>query len=147
LITPSFWRAFNSPLRWRHIVFPSFTIGLVAWIAALEALWLSTGRDRFINWPGSGPRFHAISFAVGVVSGLVMSYQLGINWSRFSRTLGNIIGPTIGYEVASAFFLEATFLGIMLFGRTRVPRALRFAATVSVVLERDFRRQGAPKAT
>jgi cytochrome d ubiquinol oxidase subunit I len=117
-----------------HIVFPSFTIGLVAWIAALEALWLSTGRDRYYQLARFWAKIFAISFAMGVVSGLVMSYQLGTNWSRFSRTLGNIIGPMIGYEVVWAFFLEATFLGIMLFGWTRVPRALHFAATVSVVL-------------
>jgi cytochrome d ubiquinol oxidase subunit I len=117
-----------------HIIFPSFTIGLVAWIATLEALWLSTGRDRYYQLARFWTKIFAVSFAMGVVSGLVMSYQLGTNWSRFSRILGNIIGPMIGYEVVWAFFLEATFLGIMLFGWTRVPRALHFAATVSVVL-------------
>jgi cytochrome bd ubiquinol oxidase subunit I len=117
-----------------HIIFPSFTIGLVAWIATLEAMWLSTGRERYYQLVRFWAKIFAVSFAMGVVSGLVMSYQLGTNWSRYSRALGNIIGPMIGYEVVWAFFLEATFLGVMLFGWNRVPRALHFAATVCVVL-------------
>src|SRR5947209_1741345 len=117
-----------------HIIFPSFTIGLVAWIATLEAMWLSTGRERYYLLARFWTKIFAISFAMGVVSGLVMSYQLGTNWSRYSRIIGNIIGPMIGYEVVWAFFLEATFLGIMLFGWNRVPRALHFAATVTVTL-------------
>ncbi len=117
-----------------HIIFPSFTIGLVAWIATLEAIWLSTGRERYYLLARFWTKIFAISFAMGVVSGLVMSYQLGTNWSRYSRIIGNIIGPMIGYEVVWAFFLEATFLGIMLFGWNRVPRALHFAATVTVTL-------------
>ena len=97
-------------------------------------MWLSTGRERYYLLARFWTKIFAISFAMGVVSGLVMSYQLGTNWSRFSRILGNIIGPMIGYEVVWAFFLEATFLGIMLFGWNRVPRALHFAATVTVTL-------------
>ena len=117
-----------------HIIFPSFTIGLIAWIATLEGLWLSTGAERYLQLARFWTKIFTISFAMGVVSGLVMSYQLGTNWSRYSRVLGNIIGPMIGYEVVWAFFLEATFLGIMLFGWDRVPRAFHFAATVSVAL-------------
>jgi hypothetical protein len=117
-----------------HIIFPSFTIGLVAWIATLEAMWLSTGRERYYLLARFWTKIFAVSFAMGVVSALVMSYQLGTNWSRYSRIIGNIIGPMIGYEVVWAFFLEATFLGIMLFGWNRVPRALHFAATVTVTL-------------
>ena len=116
-----------------HIIFPSFTIGLVAWIATLEGMWLKTGRERYHLLARFWTKIFAVSFAMGVVSGLVMSYQFGTNWSRFSRVIGNIVGPLMGYEVMTAFFLEATFLGIMLFGWNRVPRALHFAATLMVV--------------
>lgn len=115
-----------------HIVFPSFTVGLVAWIATLEGMWLATGRERYYTLARFWTKIFAVSFAMGVVSGLVISYQLGTNWSRYSRIIGNIIGPMIGYEVVWAFFLEATFLGILLFGWNRVPRGLHFAATVAV---------------
>ena len=117
-----------------HIIFPSFTIGLGAWIATLEAMWLHTGRDHYHLLARFWTKTFAVSFAMGVVSGLVLSYQFGTNWSRFSRVTGNIIGPLISYEVMTAFFLEATFLGIMLFGANRVSRGLHFAATVTVAL-------------
>ena len=89
-----------------HIIFPSFTIGLSAYIATLEVLWGRTGHDVYRNMARFWTRIFAVSFAMGVVSGIVLSYQLGTNWSRFSRIAGNIVGPLAGYEVLSAFFLE-----------------------------------------
>ena len=115
-----------------HIVLPTFTVGLVAWITTLEGMWLATGRERYYTLARFWTKIFAVSFAMGVVSGLVISYQLGTNWSRYSRIIGNIIGPMIGYEVVWAFFLEATFLGILLFGWNRVPRGLHFSATLAV---------------
>jgi cytochrome d ubiquinol oxidase subunit I len=104
-----------------HIIFPSFTIGLSAYMAFLGALWLRTGEERFQLLMRFWSRIFAVSFAMGVVSGIVLSYQFGTNWSRFSTFAGNVVGPLIGYEVLMAFFLEATFLGILLFGFNRVP--------------------------
>src|SRR6266852_7983485 len=98
-----------------HIIFPSFTIGLSAYIATLEVLWGWTGADRYKRLAGFWTKIFAVSFGMGVVSGIVLSYELGTNWSRFSRVAGNIIGPLAGYEVLSAFFLEASFLAILLF--------------------------------
>jgi cytochrome d ubiquinol oxidase subunit I len=104
-----------------HIIFPSFTIGLSAYIATLGAMWLRSGTERYHLLMRFWTKIFAVSFAMGVVSGIVLSYQFGTNWSRFSVVVGNVIGPLIGYEVLTAFFLEATFLGIMLFGFNRVP--------------------------
>jgi cytochrome bd ubiquinol oxidase subunit I len=104
-----------------HIIFPSFTIGLSAYMAFLGVLWLRTGEERFQLLMRFWSRIFAVSFAMGVVSGIVLSYQFGTNWSRFSTFAGNVVGPLIGYEVLMAFFLEATFLGIVLFGFNRVP--------------------------
>lgn len=115
-----------------HIIFPAFTIGLSAFIATLEVIWLRTGREHFHLLARFWTRVFAVSFAMGVVSGIAMSYQFGTNWSRFSEVVGNVIGPPMGYEVLTAFFLEATFLGVMLFGWNRVPRWLH--ATASIVV-------------
>ena len=104
-----------------HIIFPSFTIGLSAWLATLGGLWLYTGEDRFQLLMRFWVKIFAVSFAMGVVSGIVLSYQFGTNWSRFSAIAGDVIGPLLGYEVLAAFFLEATFLGILLFGFNKVP--------------------------
>src|SRR5271166_6455071 len=104
-----------------HIIFPSFTIGLSAYIATLSALRLITGAERFQRLAAFWTKIFAVSFAMGVVSGVVLSYQLGTNWSRYSLAVGNVLGPLLGYEVLGAFFLEATFLGILLFGAQRVP--------------------------
>lgn len=117
-----------------HIVFPAFSIGLASYLAVLEGLWLKTGkpvyRDLFQYWL----KIFAIAFGAGVVSGLVMSYQFGSNWSVFSDKAGPVLGPLMAYEVMSAFFLEAGFLGVMLFGLERVGRRLHFAATLAVAL-------------
>src|SRR5262245_60233023 len=117
-----------------HIIFPSFTIGLSAYIATLEVLRLATGREVYRRVSMFWIKIFAVSFVMGVVSGIVLSYQLGTNWSRFSLFAGNIVGPLAGYEVLAAFFLEATFLSILLFGRDRVPPWLFAFSAVAVAL-------------
>lgn len=104
-----------------HIIFPSFTIGLSAYIATLGVMWMRTDDERYHRLMKFWVKIFAVSFAMGVVSGIVLSYQFGTNWSRFSVVVGNVVGPLIGYEVLTAFFLEATFLGILLFGFNKVP--------------------------
>jgi cytochrome d ubiquinol oxidase subunit I len=121
-----------------HIIFPSFTIGLAAFIATLLVRWRLTGREHLHRLARFWTKIFAVSFAMGVVSGIVLSYQFGTNWSRFSIVVGNVIGPLIGYEVLTAFFLEATFLGIMLFGWKRVPPNLHVAAAVLVAIGTSF---------
>src|ERR1700709_910245 len=103
-----------------HIIFPAFSIGLASYLAVLEALWLWTGRDVFLNLFNYWLKIFAVAFGMGVVSGNVMSYQIGTNWSAFSDKAGPIIGPLMAYEVLTAFFLEAGFLGVMLLGLQRV---------------------------
>jgi len=115
-----------------HIIFPSFTIGLAAWLMVLEALWLKTGKQIYADISRHWTKIFAVSFGMGVVSGVVMSYEFGTNWSELSRLGGNVIGPLLSYEVLTAFFLEAGFLGIMLFGRERVPKWVHFFATCMV---------------
>src|SRR5690348_8174823 len=117
-----------------HIVFPAFSIGLASYLAVLEALWLKTGQERYLALFNYWKKIFAIGFGMGVVSGLVMSYQFGTNWSVFSDKAGPIIGPLMAYEVMTAFFLEAGFLGVMLFGMNRVGRRLHFAATLAVAV-------------
>jgi len=117
-----------------HFLFPAFTIGLASFLAVLEALWLVTKRAVFLDVFHYWLRIFSIAFAMGVVSGLVMSYQFGTNWSVFSDKVGPVIGPFLGYEVLTAFFLEAGFLGVMLFGLRRVGPKLHFAATCLVAL-------------
>lgn len=107
-----------------HIIFPTFTIGIAIYLATLEVLWGWTGAERYKRLAVFWTKIFAVSFAMGVVSGVVLSYQFGTNWSRFSATVGNVVGPLIGYEVFTAFFLEATFLSVLLFGGERVPRWL-----------------------
>jgi cytochrome d ubiquinol oxidase subunit I len=117
-----------------HIIFPSFTIGLSAWIATLLVVWRRTGLERYRDLARFWTRIFAVSFAMGVVSGIVLSYQFGTNWSRFSLTIGNVVGPLIGYEVLTAFFLESTFLGVMLFGWRRVPPGLHVLSAILVAV-------------
>jgi cytochrome d ubiquinol oxidase subunit I len=117
-----------------HIVFPALSIGLASYLAVLEGLWLTTGRPVFLDLFQYWLKIFSIGFAMGVVSGLVMSYQFGTNWAAFSDKAGPVIGPLMGYEVLTAFFLEAGFLGVMLFGMKRVGRGLHFAATLMVAL-------------
>ena len=117
-----------------HIVFPALTIGMASYLVVLEALWLKTKqqayRDLYLFWA----QVFAVNFAMGVVSGLVMAYQFGTNWSAFSDFAGAITGPLLAYEVLTAFFLEAGFLGVMLFGWSRVGPGLHFFSTLMVAL-------------
>ena len=117
-----------------HFIFPSFSIGLASYLAVLEGLWLKTGSERYLNLFRYWLKIFALTFGMGVVSGIVMSYQFGTNWSVFSDRAGPIIGPLMAYEVLTAFFLEAGFLGVMLFGLERVGRGLHFAATCMVAV-------------
>ncbi|MES3023584.1 MAG: cytochrome ubiquinol oxidase subunit I [Pseudomonadota bacterium] len=115
-----------------HIVFPAFSIGLSAFIATLEIMWLRTRRAHYHTLARFWTKIFAVSFAMGVVSGIVMEYQIGTNWSRFSEVIGNTLGPLFAYEVLTAFFLEASFLGIMLFGWNRFPPWLHTLASIVV---------------
>jgi cytochrome d ubiquinol oxidase subunit I len=115
-----------------HIIFPAISIGLASYLAVLEALWLATGRGVFHDLFNYWKKIFAVTFGMGVVSGIVMSYQFGTNWSVFSDKVGPVLGPLMGYEVLSAFFLEAGFLGVMLFGMERVGRGLHMLATLLV---------------
>lgn len=117
-----------------HIIFPAITIGMASYLAVLEGCWLRTKntvyRDLYHFWS----KIFALNFGMGVVSGLVMAYQFGTNWSFFSEFAGSITGPLLAYEVLTAFFLEAGFLGVMLFGWKRVGPGLHFFATLMVAL-------------
>ena len=117
-----------------HIVFPAFTIGLASWLAVLEWRWLRTGNPIFAQVYRMWVKIFAVTFGMGVVSGVVLSFQFGTNWSVFADAGGNILGPLLGYEVLTAFFLEASFLGVMIFGWNRVSPRMHFAATVIVAL-------------
>jgi len=115
-----------------HIIFPSFTIGLASYLAVLEGLWLTTKNEAFKVLYLFWIKIFAISFGMGVVSGVVMSYELGTNWSVYSRVASPVIGPLLAFEVLAAFFLEASFLGVMLFGWKKVGPRLHFTATALV---------------
>jgi cytochrome bd ubiquinol oxidase subunit I len=117
-----------------HFIFPAFSIGLASYLAVLEALWLKTGKPVYDNLYRYWVRIFALVFGMGVVSGIVMSYQFGTNWAVFSDKAGPIIGPLMAYEVLSAFFLEAGFLGVMLFGINKVGPRLHFLATCMVAV-------------
>ncbi len=117
-----------------HIIFPAFTIGLASWLAVVEWRWLKTGSKIYEDIYRMWVKIFAVTFGMGVVSGVVMSYQFGTNWSVFSDKVGNVIGPLLGYEVLTAFFLEASFLGVMLFGWNRVSRKMHFVSTVIVAV-------------
>lgn len=115
-----------------HIIFPAFSIGLASYLAVLNALWMRTRDETYLTLFNYWKKIFAVAFGMGVVSGIVMSYQFGTNWSVFSDKAGPVIGPLMAYEVLSAFFLEAGFLGIMLFGRERVGEKLHMFATAMV---------------
>lgn len=117
-----------------HFLFPAITIGLASYLAVLEGLWLKTGREHYMDLFRYWIKIFALVFGMGVVSGIVMSYQFGTNWAVFSDKAGPIIGPLMAYEVLTAFFLEAGFLGVMLFGMNRVGKKLHFMATLMVAL-------------
>jgi cytochrome d ubiquinol oxidase subunit I len=115
-----------------HIVFPAFSIGLASYLAVLEGLFLWTKRPVFMDAYRFWLRIFAVGFGMGVVSGLVMSYQFGTNWSVFAQRAGPVVGPPMAYEVLTAFFLEAGFLGVMLFGLRKVGPGLHFVASCLV---------------
>jgi cytochrome bd ubiquinol oxidase subunit I len=115
-----------------HIIFPAFSIGLASYLTVLNGLHLWTGREIYLRLFNYWKIIFAVGFAMGVVSGIVMSYQFGTNWSVFSERAGPTVGPVMAYEVLTAFFLEAGFLGVMLFGREKVGPKLHFFATFMV---------------
>lgn len=115
-----------------HIIFPAFTIGLASWLAFLEGLHLKTGNPVYKHLYQFWVKIFAVAFGMGVVSGLVMSFEFGTNWSGFSDKIGNVLAPLIGFEVLTAFFLEASFLGIMLFGWNRVSPKMHYFSTCMV---------------
>ena len=117
-----------------HIIFPAFTIGLASYLFVLNGMHYFTRNAVYLDLFNYWKKIFALSFGMGVVSGIVMSYQFGTNWSVFADKVGPILGPIIGYEVLSAFFLEAGFLGVMLFGRQRVGERLHLFATGMVAL-------------
>jgi cytochrome d ubiquinol oxidase subunit I len=117
-----------------HIIFPSFTIGLASFLAVLEGLWLATKNEAFKALYLFWLKIFAISFGMGVVSGVVLSYEIGSNWSVYAATASPVIGPLLAFEVLAAFFLESSFLGVMLFGWRKVGPRLHFAASVLVAL-------------
>ena len=117
-----------------HIIFPAITIGLASYLAVLEGCWLRTRNPVFKQLYRFWSRIFALNFGMGVVSGLVMAYEFGTNWSGFSSFAGSITGPLLTYEVLTAFFLEAGFLGVMLFGWNKVGEKLHFFATIMVAI-------------
>jgi cytochrome bd ubiquinol oxidase subunit I len=117
-----------------HIIFPSFTIGLAAWLTVLEAMRMSTGREVYRRVFEFWLKIFSVVFGLGVVSGVVLGFQFGLNWSELSRMTGPIQGPLLSYEAFTAFFLEASFFGILLFGRERVPPWFYLFSTAMVAL-------------
>ncbi len=117
-----------------HIIFPAFTIGLASFIAVLEGLWFKTGNPVYLRLSKMWIKVFAVSFGMGVVSGIVMSFQFGTNWSELSYASANFLGPILSYEVVTAFFLEATFLGVLLFGRSKVPQGMHLFAAIMVAV-------------
>lgn len=117
-----------------HFLLPAFTVGLASFVAVLEGLHLATGREIYFRISTFWIKIFAVSFGMGVVSGIVMPFQIGTNWSRFSDAAADVISPLLAYEGLTAFFLEAAFLGVLLFGRNLVPRWAHFVAALMVAL-------------
>ncbi|ERS91015.1 membrane protein [Marinobacter sp. C1S70] len=115
-----------------HAIFPVFTIGLASYIAVLEGLGFKTGNPVWLKLSTFWTKVFAVVFGMGVVSGIVMSFQFGTNWSNFSQATANFLGPVLSYEVITAFFLEAAFLGVLLFGRNKVPAGVHLFAAIMV---------------
>jgi cytochrome d ubiquinol oxidase subunit I len=115
-----------------HILFPAFTIGLASWLAVVNWRWLRTGKKVYEEIYRMWVKIFAVTFGMGVVSGVVLAYQIGTNWALFADKIGNMIGPILAFEILMAFFLEASFLGIMLFGWDRVSPRMHFVATLIV---------------
>src|ERR1700687_5818508 len=121
-----------------HIIFPSFSIGLAAWLTVLEALLLGTGRPAYRVIFDFWLKIFGVAFGMGVVSGIVMAFQFGTNWSELSRMSGPIQGPLLMYETFTAFMLEATFFGVLVFGRPRVSPSFYLFSTAMVALGTTF---------
>jgi len=117
-----------------HAIFPVFSIGIASFVALLEALYYKTGDEAYARLSAFWTKIFAIAFGMGVVSGIVMSFQFGTNWSQFAYATANFLGPVLSYEVITAFFLEAAFLGVLLFGRDRVPKGVHLFAACMVAL-------------
>ena len=117
-----------------HILFPALTIGLSIYLVVLELLWLRTKDEIYYRMYRFWSKIFAINFGIGVVSGVVLEFEFGTNFSRFSQTVSNVFSPLLAFEVMTAFFLEAGFLGVMLFGWERVSRGVHFLATCLVSL-------------
>jgi cytochrome bd ubiquinol oxidase subunit I len=115
-----------------HILMPAFTLGMASYIAILEGLYLVTGRGVYLRISTFWIRIFSVAFGVGVVTGVIMPFQIGTNWSRFADAAGNVVGPLFAYEGITAFFLEAAFLGVLLFGRKLVPPWAHFVAALMV---------------
>src|ERR1700743_1445295 len=115
-----------------HILLPAMTVGLASYISLLEGIWFVTKKEMCFRISGFWTRIFAVAFGMGVVSGVVMPFQFGTNWSRFSDATANVISPLLAYESLTAFSLEAGFLGVLLFGRHLVPRPAHFAAALLV---------------
>src|SRR5882672_1903249 len=117
-----------------HILLPAFTVGLASFIAVLEGLHFATGREIYFRLSTFWIKIFAVSFGMGVVSGIIMPFQFGTNWSRFSEAAGDVTSPMLAYEGLMAFFLESAFLGVLLFGRSLVPRWAHFFAALMVAV-------------
>ena len=117
-----------------HAIFPVFTIGLASFIAFLETCAYRSGNPLYTRLSKFWIKIFAVVFGMGVVSGIVMSFQFGTNWSNFAQATANFLGPVLSYEVLTAFFLEAAFLGILLFGRDKVPAAVYLFAAFMVAI-------------
>ena len=117
-----------------HILLPAFTVGLASYIAVLEGIYFATGRDVYFRSSMFWIKIFSVSFGMGVVSGIVMPFQFGTNWSRFSDVTANVLSPLFAYEAIMAFFLESAFLGVLLFGRKLVPQWAHFFAALMVAL-------------
>src|SRR5579883_659371 len=126
-----------SRLQWAwviawHILLPAFTVGLASYIAVLEGFYFVTRREIWFRMSSFWIKIFAVSFGMGVVSGIIMPFQFGTNWSRFSDATANVLSPLLAYEGLTAFFLESAFLGVLLFGRKLVPRWAHFVAALMV---------------
>src|SRR5271170_2939604 len=117
-----------------HIIFPAFTLGLAAWLATIEGARLFTRNEIYRRVFDFWLKIFALSFGMGVVTGIVMAFQFGTNWSVLAEKTGSIQGPLLGYETFTAFMLESTFFGIMMLGRERVPRGFYFVACCMLAL-------------
>ncbi len=117
-----------------HILFPTLTIGLSVFLVVVEFLWMQTKEELYYRMYRYWVRFFAVNFGVGVVTGIVLEFEFGTNFARFSQAVGNVLSPLLAFEVMTAFFLESGFLGIMLFGWKRVSRRIHFVSTCLVAL-------------